>query len=562
MLLRNLKLMLAISFSCVTISNVSAQSIPDSITRKIDSLFVKWNTGNSPGCTIGIIRNDSLIYTKGYGMANLEYGIPNEPATLFHMASISKQFAGWSIVLLADQGKLNLQDDVRKYLPWFPDLKQKITIQHLLNHTSGIRDQWQLLAISGTRLDDIITQAHVVKLLGQQRALNFKPGEQYSYSNSGFTMLAEIVKSVTGQTLRQFTDSAIFKPLGMAVTHFHDDCTEIEKGRSYSYDRKDSTHFSNAVLSYSVAGATSLFTNINDMSKWVMHFYNPDPKNQALVKMLTHKGSLNSGKSLSYANGIVVNEYKGWRQFSHGGADAGYRTYISVLPDKKMGFLVFSNVGDFDPGGKAYALADLFVSDTNMKQTAPKPALRDSTSAILKDASVWQKYWGDYIGDDGLPFSFEVRYKQLRYHIYNETNFLIREAKDTFSIPGAPDVKFVFSEKGKDKLVDVFTPDQVFHLRKYVKFATVPDSALKEFTGTYYCPELDCKYGIVFRDHALWLTNAKYPDARLTNLGNDHFTNDNWWINHFMMVRDNKQKITGFHVNSGRIMRLQFNKIE
>ncbi len=166
-----------------------------------------------------------------------------------------------------------MDDDIHKYLPWFPDMKKKITIRHLLNHTSGIRDQWQLLAISGTRLDDVITQEHVVKILSKQQSLNFNPGEQYSYSNSGFTMLAEIVKSVTGQSLRKFTDSAIFRPLQMNNTHFHDDYTEIEKNRSYSYNRTDSAHFTNSILSYSNAGATSLFTNIPDMAKWVTHFF-------------------------------------------------------------------------------------------------------------------------------------------------------------------------------------------------------------------------------------------------------------------------------------------------
>ena len=274
-------------FLIVSINKASAQSLPDSIIKKIDSLFSKWNNNNSPGCTVGIVRNDSLIFSKGYGMANLEYDIPNTPATIFHMASVSKQFTAYSIVLLARQGKLQLDDDIHKYLPWFPDLKEKITIRNLLNHTSGIRDQWQLLAISGTRLDDVITQDHIIKILSKQQALNFKPGEKYSYSNSGFTMLAEIVKSVTGQTLRKFTDSAIFKPLGMTNTHFHDDYTEIEKNRSYSYDRIDSTHFTNSILSYSNAGATSLFTNINDMSKWVMNFYDQKVGDQKDIDMLT-----------------------------------------------------------------------------------------------------------------------------------------------------------------------------------------------------------------------------------------------------------------------------------
>src|SRR5688500_14726067 len=163
--------------------NIYCQSLPDSTIIKIDSLFKKWDNKNTPGCAIGIVRNDSLIYAKGYGMANLEYGIPISPETIFHMASISKQFTAYAIVLLAKQGRLQLDHEVRKYLSWLPDLKEKITIRNLLNHTSGIRDQWQLLAISGTRLDDVITQDHIVKILGKQQALNFKPGDRYSYSN-------------------------------------------------------------------------------------------------------------------------------------------------------------------------------------------------------------------------------------------------------------------------------------------------------------------------------------------------------------------------------------------
>src|SRR6185503_3339421 len=180
---------------CCTLSTAFSQTLASDTAKKIDSLFKTWDNNSSPGCAIGIVRNDSLIYAKGYGIANLEYGIPVTPETIFHMASVSKQFTAYSIVLLANQGRLQLDDDIHKYLPWFSDVKAKITIRHLLNHTSGIRDQWQLLAISGTRLDDVITQDHIIKILGKQEALNFRPGEQYSYSNSGFTMLAEIVRS-------------------------------------------------------------------------------------------------------------------------------------------------------------------------------------------------------------------------------------------------------------------------------------------------------------------------------------------------------------------------------
>ncbi len=169
---------------------VTAQTLPPEIRGKIDSLFSQWAKTSSPGFAVGVVRNDSLIFSKGYGMANLEYAVPLTTETIFDIASVSKQFTAYSILLLDRPKKLSLDDDIHKFLNWFPDLKEKITIRNLLNHTSGIRDQWELLAIGGTRLDDVITEDQVIKILSKQQALNFKPGTDWSYSNSNFTLLA------------------------------------------------------------------------------------------------------------------------------------------------------------------------------------------------------------------------------------------------------------------------------------------------------------------------------------------------------------------------------------
>ena len=544
------------------VNSIFSQSLPDSTIKKIDSLFTKWTNVNSPGCAVGIVRNDSLIFAKGYGMANLEYGVQNSPQTIFHMASVSKQFTAFSIVLLSRQGKLGLDDDVRKYLPWFPDLQQKITIRNLLNHTSGIRDQWQLLAISGTRLDDVITQDQIIKVLSKQNALNFSPGEKYSYSNSGFTMLAEIVKSTSGQTLRRFTDSAIFKPLGMTNTHFHDDYTEIVKDRAYSYQRSGNIHFTNSILSYSNVGATSLFTNVTDMSKWVMNFYDHKLGDQKDIDLLTQKAKLNNGQELTYALGIVSDTYKGWRRYSHSGGDAGYRTHVVVFPDLKMGFIVFSNLGDFNPGGKVYEMADLFIKDTVTQKDPLKKGPRDRATAVLIDTISVMKFMGDYISDEGLPFHFELRNRLLYYQIFDENSYLIKELKDTFSIAQQPEVKFVFGIKARDTTADLFTPDENYHLKKYTKDKAKTDSELKAYTGIYYCPELDCRYSMILKDHHLILSNAKYEDVKLSMINEDHLTNENWWMNHLEMIRDLNHKIIGFEVNSGRTMHLRFNKVE
>ncbi|NRF39658.1 serine hydrolase [Pedobacter foliorum] len=553
-----------ILFLCTLIptAKVWAQALPDSITKKVDGLFAKWNTLSSPGCVIGIVRNDSLIYAKGYGLANIEYGVSNTPETIYHMASVSKQFTAYAIVLLAKQGKLKLDDDIHKYLPWFPDLKEKITIRQLLNHTSGIRDQWQLLAISGTRLDDVIKQEQIVKVLSKQQALNFKPGEKYSYSNSGFTMLAEIVKSVTGKTLRQFTDSVIFKPLGMIDTHFHDDYTEVVKNRSYSYYPKDRGGFSNSILSYSNVGATSLFTNVNDMAKWVMNFYNHKVGTQEDIETLTQKGKFNNGKESDYALGIANNTYRGWKQYSHNGADAGYRTSVIAFPDLKMGFIVFSNVGDFNMG-KMYEMANLFIKDTSKKAIDPVVSAIDSSKAILKDLTNAKKFSGDYISDDGTQFTFKLFNEKLYWERYGRSDLLLKDEKGTFMQASSPDVKFLFSTTNKgDVLVKQWWSDGERSLFKYVAVSNQTDKGLKGYTGTYYCPELDCKYGIVLKGKDLILTNNKYEDTKLKLTGKDHINTDYWWMGHLKILRGNKNQIIGFEVNDGRVMHLRFNKIQ
>jgi hypothetical protein len=226
-----------------------------------------------------------------------------------------------------------------------------------------------------------------------------------------------------------------------------------------------------------------------------------------------------------------------------------------------MGFLVFSNVGDFNAGGKTHEIADLFIKDTTTKTDIAKKEKRDSTTAILKDSFATRKFVGSYIGEDGLPFRFNIIRGKLYYHIYDESNFLIEDSKNNFSIAHAPNIKFAFTIKEKDTLLDLDEGSNIYHLKKYISDTSHADERLKKYTGTYYCPELDCKYGIVLKDHHLVLTNVKYNDEKLTLIGNDHLLSDYWWMNHLMMIRDKTNNIIGFEVNSGRIMHLRFDKL-
>jgi CubicO group peptidase (beta-lactamase class C family) len=551
-------IVLGAALECVT-----AQTLPPEITGKIDSLFSQWNKTTSPGCAVGVVRNDSLIFSKGYGMANLEYNVPLTPETIFHMASVAKQFTAYSILLLERRGSLSLDDDIHKYLTWFPDLNERITIRNLLNHTSGIRDQWEMLATSGTRLDDVITQDQVIKILAKQQALNFKPGTDWSYSNSNFTLLAEIVRSVSGQSLRQFTDSAIFKPLGMSNTHFRDDYTGILPNRSYGYTSIDESkdHYANAILNYSTVGPAGLFTNVDDMSKWIMNFYANKLGSQKDIEELTEPVVVNGVKRRNYAKGIVADSLYGQKRYQHGGVDIGYQTFISVFPELKMGFIVFSNLGNTDAQRKNEQLAALFIKGSSPKRK-DYSSRRDSALAIFADTQAIRKYAGAYIADDGTSFSFAVRDRKLygitpngKYHL------LIGTGNDVYELFTDTTLYFRFSGAGSGQIVtDEYWPvGNHLHLEQY-DTATKTDRQLTAYIGTYYCPELDCNYRIGLKDHHLFLSNAKYSDSPLVLYGDDHLLDNFWFMNHIHITRNAKKQITGFELNGNRVMHLKFVK--
>ena len=230
------------------------------VSAKVDEIFARFDKQDSPGCALAVIKDGQIVYKRGYGMSNLEYGIPISPSSIFHIASISKEFTAMSIVMLAQQGKLSLDDDVRKYVSEIPDFGERITIRHLIHHTSGLRDQWSLLEMAGWREDDVITEGDILDLISRQKALNFKPGDEHLYSNTGYTLLAVIVKRVSGRSLREFADANVFKPLGMTRTHFHDDHSMIVKDRTSAYQPRAGGGLKVSIPVFDTYGATSLFT--------------------------------------------------------------------------------------------------------------------------------------------------------------------------------------------------------------------------------------------------------------------------------------------------------------
>jgi CubicO group peptidase (beta-lactamase class C family) len=358
--------------------------------RAVDRLFAEWDKPGSPGCALGVARNGRFIYRRGYGMANLDYGIPNSPTMVYYVGSDSKQFTAASIALLALDGKLSLDDDIRKYIPEMPAYDAPITIRHLIHHTSGIRDVYGLMALAGLPLENVFSDSEAIALIVRQRALNFRPGDDYLYSNSGYFLLGQVVKRVTGQSLRVYADEHIFRPLGMTHTHFHDDPGHVMKQRAMSYEPDSQVGFRISYLqNFDKIGAGGLYSTVEDLAKWDENFYTHRVGGEALQQLMHTRGVLNRGDTLKYAFGNNVTRYRGLRITEHGGALMGYKAEVLRFPDQHFTVLETCNLGSINPGRLAFAVADVYLAG----RLGPQAERADSAgqrSTAAGDGSVGQ----------------------------------------------------------------------------------------------------------------------------------------------------------------------------
>ncbi|WP_306619420.1 serine hydrolase domain-containing protein [Chryseobacterium ginsenosidimutans] len=347
--------------------------------KKIDSLFSNYNS-KTAGVAVGIVKDGKLIYKKGYGTANLEYDIPITPKTIFNVGSVSKQFTTFSIYLLERQGKISLNDDVRKYIPELPVYEKTITIKHLCSHTSGLKDQWALLTLAGWRMDDVITPEQVMKIATKQKELNFLPGSQFKYSNTGFSLLAEIVKRVSGKSFGEFAKENIFNPLGMENTLIYDDNEKIVKNRAYSYGNENGL-YSKRNLNSSSVGPTNVYTTVEDLSKWTANFENPTVGDVDFINHFNERTSLDNGEpailavsdgeTIYHAKGQFMRNYKGLNVYNHTGSDAGFKSYLGRFQDNKLSIILLSNDESFASYKSGMAIAEFYLSD-KFKKRAPK----------------------------------------------------------------------------------------------------------------------------------------------------------------------------------------------
>lgn len=539
----------------------------DSLTEKIDRLFVSWDKQDSPGCALGIIQDGALIYARGYGMANLEYSIPITSKSIFRIGSTSKQFTAVCLALLEEEGKLSVDDSIRKYLPQMPEYAEEITIRHLIYHTSGIRDYLTLAAIAGIREDDYFSDQEVVDWLARQKELNFKPGEEHLYSNSGYFLLSQIVKATSGKSLREYAEEKIFQPLGMRHTHFHDDHTEIVKNRASGYAPKKGGGFVIAMTTLPMIGDGGIFTSVEDLFLWDQNFYENKLGNRgrALIDEIQTPGALNNGEKLDYAFGLGVGEYKGLRIVSHGGAFVGFRAEMIRFPEQRFSVICLANLSTFNPSLMAKKVADIYLEDRFEEKREDEQPVAEKVENIRLTESELKAKTGSYY-DRQRDVLWTIAFKKGHLEVQAPfTRFNISPVTPTHfvgeKLPFSLEIEFEKNEETQTYAVHAWIDGKKQGIYESIDMTEPTAEELKEYTGKYYSEELDVVYFLELKKGALHLQHQNpyknYPKAALKSTFKDRFRVERWKLNFF---RNENRGIAGFTVNAGRVKNIRFEK--
>ncbi len=527
-------------------------------SQAIDSIFVEWNKADVPGCALGIIKDGKLIYAKGYGMANMEYDIPNSASSVFRIGSTSKQFTAACIVLLAEQGKLNLTDNLKSFFPAFPDYAEKITVRHLLNHTSGIRDYLQISYLKGLGDDDFYVDENIMEWLVNQSDLNFSPGEEFLYSNSGYWLLGQIVDKVAGMNMADFAQKELFEPLKMNDTHFHNDHTQIVKHRASGYMPASKDSFRISMTTLDMIGDGGIFTTINDIKKWDDAFYSSMVLSKAFWKEMTKQGVLNNGEVIDYASGLMIRKYKGLETIRHGGAFVGFRAELLRFPAQKLAIAIFANRGDANPSAMANQVADILLKDVLIEEVVSKT--KKAPIAVSEEEFQLSQLVGSYEIQPGVIAKISIKNDSLNvFQVWNKSTYnIVKESTNQFVIPGTDNLIFTFSnlKDGYAQTLSVLQNDleTKAQRKEEVDFSSID---LNEYSGSYYSKELDATYNFEIENDVLTLNiQDKLISIDCTISEIDKFRTQ------FGLVRFQRTdgQISSFELDSGRVKNLKFHK--
>ena len=546
--------------ACLATAGADAAELAQS--AKIDAIFAEFKRAGSPGVSLAVISHGKIVYSKGFGLAQLEDGIPIDAQTIFPAASVSKQFTGMAITLLADRGKLSLDDEVQKYLPWVARFAQPITIRQLLHHTSGVRDQWELLTLAGWGKDDPITQEDVRRMMTKQRELNFEPGSKFMYSNMGYSLLAEIVTQVSGEPFSRFVAENIFKPLGMVHSHFHDDVDMLVPHRAYAYAPKAGGGYRKDDRSFGTVGANNLFTTPEDLALWLDNFRHAKVGGPAVIQAMQQQGRLNNGEEFAYAHGISAGKVGNMTVLAHDGRDAAYRSYAAWYVEPQMGIAVQTNVAvsPSDLAGKVAAL--LLADQLPPEMRAAAAATAPARPFIQPESRLLDACVGVYSISNGyvLQISKDLEHGNLIARAAGTTDEMQAYSNDEFLIPAfGATVRFVRDARGNVETIAVnMGGEQLTGRRLAAEQSKLDPAQLAQYAGTYYSDELGTFYSIAVVDGQLVASHRRRGDTRLAATDKDRFVSE--LLPTVQFERDTHGVVTGMRVSGERVTNLMFVK--
>jgi CubicO group peptidase (beta-lactamase class C family) len=512
---------------------------------------------DTPGAVVGVIKGGKLAFVKAYGAADLTYGMPFTPETPTNIGSSSKQFTGFALALLASRGKLSLDDDVRKHIPELKDFGKKITVRHLLSHTTGYREFINTLIIEGRQVleGDYIAPDEAIKVINRQPTLQNEPGAEFNYNNSAFSLASMVVARVTGRPFAEWMREEVFLPLGMTKTWVRADPGQIIPGRSIGYIAGEGG-FREVRDLHASQGAGGINTTPGDVAKWFRNFKTGELGGQAVIKEMTTSFVLNDGKPSNYGYGMFLDSTRGLRRWQHGGNDVAHSSTFVYYPDLDAGYVVFSNYQGV-PGNIANVVADAFFGK-NM--TAPQRTTASATAAIEVPAATLQRYAGKYemttLG--GLLVTVELQGGQLRLQVPGQPALPLRPTSMTsFEVVGAP-ARITFNTSA-DSSVEGITFDQGGQHpgRRVAEKASVD---LTSFTGRYFSEELETFYDLSVEDGKLVIRHRRFGPVALTHTSGDSFSGT-LPVSQLVFTRDAEGKVTGFDAGNGRARGITFKKV-
>lgn len=525
----------------------------------IDGVFSQF-TNTTPGCAIAIYRGSEIEFSNGYGMANLELDAPILPSSIFHVASISKQFTAMCIALLQEDGLVDVNQPVQTYIPELPVYNHEILVRHLVHHVSGLRDQWMLVRLAGWRSHDVVTEDDCFGLVRRQQDLNFVPGEKYTYCNSGYTMMAMIVKRVTGKSLREYADERIFKPLGMTNTHVHDDHAEVVRGRTQAYEPRDGGGYIVSIPPFDVVGTTNLHTTVEDFAKWNGNFFNPTMCSPEVLELVQTPDVFNDGSPMTYAWGLETKPWRGLKRVGHNGADHGYRSSSFHFPDLDFGIAVFANYAIVNPENLAERVAEIVLKDHVSPQTS---ATLDTRGMARKSAEIGAvNLVGTYTNDDGeIPMQM----------IISETGHGLEMTSwgEAVALDAAPDCTYSYKD-GFATIYPQATDDNgnVTELVTVISgqgatYTRVPESSsLNEFVGSYYSEELDTHMNLTLNGSELLWVQKRLPSTPVVSVAVETLgIGSSAGSMRLAVDRNDQGKVAGFRLSGNRVSGIRYQKL-